>query len=131
MNEWISVKERLPESAGSYLVATKNGGVIMTHFYPGRSGSPGRFSSTRINALVTHWMERPAPPEIYQPFRTNADRIRAMNDDELSSFLCKFRTENSGLISACDGCAAMDYCNAGHTGMIDWLHRPEEDEHDD
>lgn len=126
-HEWTSVKERLPESAGSYLVATKNGGVIMTHFYPGRSGSPGRFSSTRMNALVTHWMERPAPPEIaepeHEPFRTNVDRIRAMNDEELAAFLCKLRNEDTGVSSACYGCVAVEYCHPGHNGMIYWLHR--------
>ena len=58
-SQWISVKDDLPQKDGSYLVATKNGGVMLTHFYT-KSKS---FSSKRLNRLITHWMERPKPPE--------------------------------------------------------------------
>lgn len=50
---------------------------------------------------------------------TNADRIRAMSDEELAAFLCGTRSDDS--YDGCAGCAAEDYCYAGHTGMIDWL----------
>ena len=59
MSEWISVKDRLPEQEGTYIVATVNGAVTMTHYYPRHK----RFSSSRINKLVTHWMNRPEPPK--------------------------------------------------------------------
>lgn len=56
MCKWISVKDRLPEEEGSYIVATKNGGVGITHYYDRHN----RFS-THLNKLITHWMERPQP----------------------------------------------------------------------
>lgn len=58
-SEWISVHDHLPKESGSYLVATKNGGVMITRFYAKQQ----RFSSTRLNRLITHWRYRPAPPK--------------------------------------------------------------------
>ena len=54
---------------------------------------------------------------------TNADRIRAMTDEELSKFLCDFRTGSAGE-HHCAGCKAESYCRTGHNGMIDWLQQP-------
>lgn len=65
---WISVKDRLPDEEGTYLVATEKGGVLMTHFY--LHGK--RFSSARVNEHVTHWMPRPLPPK---GGATNNDRV--------------------------------------------------------
>lgn len=97
-NEWVSVNDRPPEKDDSYIVATKNGGVMITHFYKGSHGAPGKFSSTRLNALVTHWMERPKPPESSKPAEkcagTNADRIRHMGDEELTDFLNQWATSS-------------------------------------
>lgn len=58
---------------------------------------------------------------------TNADRIRAMSDEELAKFLCEFRSCDSDGYS-CSGCKAERYCYAGHTGMKDWLQQPAEEE---
>ena len=129
MSEWVSVKDRLPASAGSYLVATKNGGVMMTHFYQGSHGAPGKFSSTRLNALVTPWMERPKPPDPPKPVdgftRTNADRIRAMSDEELAEFLdgvhgfpCEACCDN---LSLCRRNNAMEPICKRH--YLDWLRK--------
>ena len=56
------------------------------------------------------------------PYRTepmtNADRIRAMSDEELSEFLCSILSKTRG---GCSECVAADYCYPGHTGMIDYL----------
>ena len=49
---------------------------------------------------------------------TNADRIRAMSDEELAKFLCSFQR---GGIGGCYGCIAEDYCHFGYSGMIDYL----------
>lgn len=58
---------------------------------------------------------------------TNADRIRAMSNEELSKFLCEFRSCDSDGYP-CSGCKAERYCYAGHTGMEDWLQQPAEEE---
>lgn len=58
MSEWVSVKDNLPEKDGTYLVATRNHAVLVTHFYKCNHS----FSSTRINRLVTHWQPLPSPP---------------------------------------------------------------------
>lgn len=57
---------------------------------------------------------------------SNADRIRAMTDEELSTFLCDFRSCDS-TEHPCNSCKAEEFCHAGHNGMIDWLQQPAED----
>ena len=59
--------------------------------------------------------------------RTNADRIRAMSDEELAKFLCNFRSCDSSE-HPCNGCQAELYCMIGHNGMIDWLQQPAEED---
>lgn len=56
MNNWICVKDSLPQKSGSYLVIGKSGTVFVTHFYAADTykGVP-HFS----NKYVTHWQERP------------------------------------------------------------------------
>lgn len=64
MADWISVKDRLPEKAGSYLVIGKSGGAYVTHFYTANEYNKGaHFSSP----YVTHWQERPEAPERPKP----------------------------------------------------------------
>ena len=58
---------------------------------------------------------------------TNANRIRAMSDEELGKFLCDFRSCNSSK-HPCDGCKAEPHCHTGHNGMIDWLRQPAEED---
>lgn len=58
---------------------------------------------------------------------TNADRIRAMTDEELSYFLCDFRTGSAGE-HHCAGCKSEEYCRTGHNGMIEWLQQPAEED---
>ena len=48
---------------------------------------------------------------------SNADRIRAMTDEELAQFLC----ETHVFEGACSGCIANEYCKPGHNGMFEWL----------
>ena len=59
---------------------------------------------------------------------TNADRIRAMSDEELAKFLCNFRSCDS-YGYPCSGCKAESYCRVGHNGMEDWLQMPAEEDH--
>lgn len=60
----------------------------------------------------------------YKPPMTNADRIRAMSDEELAEFLCHFRSDDA---ATCSGCKSEHYCRPGHNGMIDWLQQPVEE----
>ena len=56
MKYWISVKERLPEKSGSYLVIGKSGTAFVTHFYAkSEHNSKPHFS----NKYVSHWQEQP------------------------------------------------------------------------
>ena len=51
---------------------------------------------------------------------TNADRIRAMSDEELAEYLC-------GLTYCCE-CKYQDACNdCGGDGYLKWLKRPAEE----
>ena len=84
--QWISVKDRLPEYPGHYLVCTNinywHGGcmdVNVNHKY-GKNGTPVGYDGTTMsvidcyfgatgnwnracNAHITHWMPLPEPPE--------------------------------------------------------------------
>lgn len=60
--------------------------------------------------------------------RTNADRIRAMDDEQLAKFLCEFRFCDNAF-HPCDNCKGEPYCREGHNGMIDWLQMPAEEDH--
>ena len=51
---------------------------------------------------------------------TNADRIRAMSDDELAKWLCSIMTAE-----CCDrSCPARDICNLGDRGLVKWMKQP-------
>ena len=54
---------------------------------------------------------------------TNADRIRAMSDEELAKFLCDISTAE-----CCDrSCPARGICGFEDNGMIKWLKQPAEE----
>lgn len=56
---WISVKDRLPERDGSYIVhSSKSGSVFVAHFWAGHR----RWSQKSHNKYITHWMPLPEPP---------------------------------------------------------------------
>ena len=59
--------------------------------------------------------------------QTNADRIRSMSNEELSTFLCEFRSCDSDG-DPCSGCKAESYCRPGHTGTEDWLQQLAEED---
>lgn len=63
----------------------------------------------------------------YIPVPTNADRIRAMSDEELAEFLCDFRGCDTDE-NTCIGCKGEQYCRAGHAGTMEWLQQPAEEE---
>ena len=57
--------------------------------------------------------------------QTNADRIRAMSDEELAEFLCHFCRD-----CIVDACPGAEYCNAKDgkaNGLVKWLRQPVKD----
>ena len=58
--KWISVKERLPEKAGKYIVCTRKKAVYCTafRFFHGKG-----YFATDTTTHITHWMPLPEPPE--------------------------------------------------------------------
>jgi hypothetical protein len=56
MSEWISVKDRLPEEAGYYLVYPRD--KYHTSWF-----NRGFAVTTLYSIKVTHWMPLPQPPE--------------------------------------------------------------------
>lgn len=57
MGEWIRVEDRLPESAGWYLVFY-NGSEMQVAYFRGRKWPFDNHYHT-----ITHWMPLPEPPE--------------------------------------------------------------------
>jgi hypothetical protein len=58
VQEWISVKDRLPEDASTVL-AIDSDGTISSAYYVGRWHSGGDLDED----AVTHWMPLPEPPK--------------------------------------------------------------------
>lgn len=58
---WISVKEKMPETEGKYIVCTAKGSVYCTKFKC--CGDIGVFK-TDMNTHITHWMLMPDAPEV-------------------------------------------------------------------
>lgn len=57
--QWISVKERLPETEGKYIVCTAKGSVYCAKF----STRHGPAFHTDMYTHITHWMLLPELPE--------------------------------------------------------------------
>ena len=58
MNKWISVKDRLPDSCGGYLIFDYG---CMTAWFDYESGE---WDGEEGKQGPTHWMLLPAPPEV-------------------------------------------------------------------
>ena len=67
VQEWISVKDRLPVEDGTYLVYTERGSVYASHFYTEKQFRSDYIReenwSQRGKVKVTHWMPLPEPPK--------------------------------------------------------------------
>ena len=60
---WISVNDRLPDKAGSYLVVGKTGGATVTRWYkPSEYFPNGHFGGNSAD-YIRYWMPRPEAPE--------------------------------------------------------------------
>ena len=59
VQQWISVKDRLPDKGGSYLVfSSKSKTVFTAHYWLG-----DRWSNRANGQFITHWMPLPQPPK--------------------------------------------------------------------
>ena len=65
--KWISVKDRLPEKSGSYLVCSDRDAVYETHFHTKKYFLNGYMREAgftqRGKTIITHWMPLPQPPK--------------------------------------------------------------------
>ena len=65
------------------------------------------------------YLDHPKPRQI----GSNADRIRAMSDEELAKWLCSIATAE-----CCEtSCPGRELCSKGHNGLMDWLKQPAEE----
>lgn len=116
--EWISVEDRLPKTG---TIRRREGYMKGCKDCPAYAKCTVTYRGSACAALRgTYGLDN--DPEII----TNADRIRAMSDEELGKFLCDFRSCNSSE-HPCDGCKAEPHCHTGHNGMIDWLRQSAEE----
>ena len=75
VQEWISVKDRLPDSNGQYIVTACDEGcsagegiwydtvVVIAEYYDGSWTWFEGGSEYDLSGIVTHWMPLPEPPE--------------------------------------------------------------------
>lgn len=134
-NGWIPCSEKLPEKTGWYLVSLEDGIVSTGHLFEDNSWREAKGQD------VIAWQPLTEP---YQPkeSRTNADRIRSMNDEELAKFLlskadtirsmndedlAKFLA-NYGMCELCEY-NLMEDCmgQCCEKGFYKWIHSESED----
>ena len=63
VQEWISVKDRLPNCSGKYLVCTNRGNVYQTKFYSYPEETGGHWGQKDRGKSITHWCRLPQPPK--------------------------------------------------------------------
>jgi hypothetical protein len=61
--EWISVRERLPDGNGVFLVSLKESGYENLVYFDVRSYADGEWRNIPDKFTVSHWMPLPEPPE--------------------------------------------------------------------
>ena len=61
--QWISVKDRLPQKSGKYIVCTNRGNVYQTKFYSYPEESGGHWGQKDKGRSITHWRELPEAPD--------------------------------------------------------------------
>ena len=68
VQEWISVKDRLPEECGVFLVCGNRGGIYTAEFrkfsdFGGEYPHWHKLNSKNHHCEPTHWMPLPQPPK--------------------------------------------------------------------
>ena len=62
MNEWISIKDRLPEFYKSCLVCSKHGNIRIGYYSISDKWFESRYNGDIIK-YITHWQPLPAGPK--------------------------------------------------------------------
>ena len=87
----------------------------MSRLYPCVYCTEDGYCEKYSDEEVTSWCVQ-SPCKDEKP--SNADRIRAMTDEELAEFMC--HNVSNGTVN-CAFCAAAEFCRMGHNGWLDWL----------
>lgn len=61
MNEWINVKDRLPERYKSCIVCSEHGNIRIGYYDRSDQWVESRYNGNLVK-YITHWMPLPAPP---------------------------------------------------------------------
>ena len=61
--EWISVKERVPDGNGVFIVSLKERGYENLVYFDVRSYADGEWRNLPDKFTVSHWMPLPEPPK--------------------------------------------------------------------
>ena len=64
-DKWISIKDRLPQADGSYLICTNRGAVCTSHYYTGAN-----YFSAPSGKNAIYWMPLPEPPKEEKYYKT-------------------------------------------------------------
>ncbi|WP_010278851.1 DUF551 domain-containing protein [Paenibacillus senegalensis] len=62
-DNWVSVKDRLPEQEGYYLTYTQQAGIFTTRFIGGEVRAFTDMLGFAAYPGITHWMPLPEPPK--------------------------------------------------------------------
>lgn len=63
-NEWISVKDKLPECFGRYLTCDEYGNIHIFFHHPSHHDMPFGITESDLRFYPpTHWMPLPEPPK--------------------------------------------------------------------
>ena len=137
--EWIPVTERLPEKQKDVLVVVNDSDDTYVDMDMLMRDGSWRFEHP--NRVVTHWMPLPEPAngknpncaygrwdckpctncDAYIPTKTNADRIRAMSDEELEDGIRKIAV---GYEPWCDHHCKMEGDDDCNVCLQKWLKQP-------
>lgn len=63
MIEWISVKDRLPESCETVLIYSANERFVSTGYYWSAEKRWNQIGNRFLLFTITHWMPLPEPPK--------------------------------------------------------------------
>lgn len=113
---WIPVSERLPEKSGSYLTWVRYDNEEFMSIED--IDCEGILKEWNFTGKVLYWMPLPEPYQGSESHKqTNADKIRAMSDEELAEFIVNL-----------DNHFGDEY--EGEQSCLSWLQKESEGSHD-